>query len=47
MVFQRYWEQREASVEVLDKLAKFYDITVDEIVNFEDKNYPQKSGCTG
>ncbi|MDQ0593710.1 hypothetical protein QFZ37_002079 [Chryseobacterium ginsenosidimutans] len=26
----------------MDKLAKFYDITVDEIVNFEDKNYPKE-----
>ena len=34
--------QREASVEVLDKLAKFYGITIDEIVNFEDKKLPPK-----
>jgi len=34
--------QREASIEVLDKLAKFYDITIDEIVNFEDKKLPPK-----
>lgn len=34
--------QREASVEVLDKLAKFYGITIDEIVHFEDKKLPPK-----
>ncbi|MDH6254483.1 transcriptional regulator with XRE-family HTH domain [Chryseobacterium sp. H1D6B] len=34
--------QREASVEVLDKLSKFYGITIDEIVNFEDKKLPPK-----
>lgn len=34
--------QREASVEVLDKLAKFYGITIDEIVNFNDKKLPPK-----
>lgn len=34
--------QREASVEVLDKLAKFYGITIDEIVNFDDKKLPPK-----
>jgi transcriptional regulator with XRE-family HTH domain len=34
--------QREASIEVLDKLAKFYGITIDEIVNFDNKKLPPK-----
>ncbi len=34
--------QREASVEVLDKLANFYGITIDEIVHFNDKKLPPK-----
>lgn len=34
--------QREASIEVLDKLASFYGITIDEIVHFEDKKLPPK-----
>jgi transcriptional regulator with XRE-family HTH domain len=34
--------QREASIEVLDKLANFYGITIDEIVHFEDKKLPPK-----
>ncbi|HEX8576326.1 MAG TPA: helix-turn-helix transcriptional regulator, partial [Flavobacterium sp.] len=34
--------QREASVEVLDKLANYYGITIDEIVHFEDKKLPPK-----
>ncbi len=34
--------QREASIEVLDKLAKFYGITIDDIVNFDNKKLPPK-----
>jgi transcriptional regulator with XRE-family HTH domain len=34
--------QREASIEVLDKLANFYGITIDNIVHFEDKKLPPK-----
>jgi transcriptional regulator with XRE-family HTH domain len=34
--------QREASIEVLDKLANFYGITIDDIVHFEDKKLPPK-----
>ncbi len=34
--------QREASIEVLDKLAKFYGITIDEIVNYNNKKLPPK-----
>lgn len=34
--------QREASIEVLNKLAKFYGITIDEIVNFNNKKLPPK-----
>jgi transcriptional regulator with XRE-family HTH domain len=34
--------QREASIEVLDKLANFYGITIDDIVHFEDKRLPPK-----
>jgi transcriptional regulator with XRE-family HTH domain len=33
--------QREASVELLDKLAKFYGITIDQIVHM-DKDVPQE-----
>lgn len=34
--------QREASIEVLDKLAHFYGITIDEIVHFNDTKLPPK-----
>lgn len=34
--------QREASIEVLDKLATFYGITIDEIVHFNDNKLPPK-----
>ncbi len=34
--------QREASIEVLDKLANYYGITIDEIVHFDDKKTPPK-----
>lgn len=34
--------QREASIEVLDKLATFYGITIDNIVHFQDSKLPPK-----
>ncbi|MET3047416.1 MULTISPECIES: helix-turn-helix domain-containing protein [Flavobacterium] len=34
--------QREASIEVLDKLANYYNITIDEIVHYDDKKLPPK-----
>jgi transcriptional regulator with XRE-family HTH domain len=34
--------QREASVEVLDKLANYYGITIDEIVHYNNKKLPPK-----
>lgn len=34
--------QREASINVLDKLAKYYGITIDEIVHFDNKKLPPK-----
>ena len=34
--------QREASIEVLDKLANYYGITIDDIVHFNDNKLPPK-----
>ena len=34
--------QREASVDVLDKLAKFYGITIDQILRFNEEKLPPK-----
>jgi len=34
--------QREASIDVLDKLANYYGITIDEIVHFDNKKLPPK-----
>lgn len=34
--------QREASINVLDKLANYYGITIDEIVHFDNKKLPPK-----
>lgn len=34
--------QREASIDVLDKLANYYGITIDEIVHFNNKKLPPK-----
>ncbi len=34
--------QREISIEILDKLAAFYGITIDEIVHFHDQKLPPK-----
>ncbi|ROI11161.1 helix-turn-helix domain-containing protein [Epilithonimonas hominis] len=32
--------QRDISVEALDKIAKFFEMTVDELIHFEDKKIP-------